>query len=59
MKIVKLKNKHQKRVSATCRHCGTTVETQEDKLKWEHDRDGRLARETCPNESCGAAIFFY
>lgn len=59
MKITKLKNNHKKRVSTTCRECGTKVEATEDSLKWEHDRDGRLAREKCPNESCGAEIFFY
>lgn len=57
--IKKLKNKHHKRIKTTCRGCGTVVEATENSLNWEHDRDGRLAREKCPNESCGAEIFFY
>lgn len=59
MKIKQLKNNHKRLIEAECKHCGTTVEAKEDSLNWEHDRDGDLAREKCPNPSCNAEIFFY
>lgn len=59
MKIIKLEKKHKRHLRTECRNCGTTVEEVESKLKWEHDRDGDLARETCPNAACAGPIFFY
>lgn len=59
MKIIKRGSKKPKLIKAECLECGTIVEEREDKLKWEHDRDGNLARERCPNKGCGVPIFFY
>lgn len=57
MKTIQKRTKHQKTVKTTCRNCGSKLSEQEDKLKWEHDRDGRLARAKCPE--CKAEVFFY
>lgn len=59
MKIIKLGNKQKFLLRAECLHCGTIVEECMSKLKWEYDRDGDLARETCPNGECGKQLFFY
>jgi ribosomal protein S27E len=56
MKVIR-KAKPPKQVEAQCRHCGAVLTEAEDKLKWEHDRDGRLARAKCPE--CKSEVFFY
>jgi ribosomal protein S27E len=57
MKTIKKSKPKVKLIKTSCRGCGSIIGESEDKLKWEHDRDGRLARAKCPE--CGSEIFFY
>jgi RNase P subunit RPR2 len=56
MKVIK-KGKPTKVIRATCKNCKAVLEEQEHLLKWETDRDGRMAQAECPE--CKGVVFFY
>lgn len=57
MKTIRKGKLRDRRLRTTCRYCSSVLEEQESKLDWEHDRDGDLAREKCPE--CSGEIIFY
>lgn len=58
MKIIKKGKIREQLLRTDCRHCGSMLEEEEGKLKWESDmRNEELARAKCP--VCKTEIFFY